>query len=99
MASSRSGLLVLGAGGMGLAIARRLGAGRLVFLADNSPKVLDFAASSLRSDGHEVQTHIVDVSSNDSVKNLAKIASEAARLNVVVNTAGISPGMGTARRI
>ncbi|KAM0080499.1 hypothetical protein ACKRZS_007344 [Fusarium odoratissimum] len=99
MASSRSGLLVLGAGGMGLAIARRLGAGRLVFLADNSPKVLDFAASSLRSDGHEVQTHIVDVSSNDSVKSLAKIASEAARLNAVVNTAGISPGMGTARRI
>ncbi|KAH7216368.1 hypothetical protein DER44DRAFT_807323 [Fusarium oxysporum] len=93
MASSRSGLLVLGAGGMGLAIARRLGAGRLVFLADNSPKVLDFAACSLRSDGHEVQTHIVDVSSNDSVKNLAKIASEAARLNAVVNTAGNSPGM------
>ncbi|KAF4343851.1 NAD(P)-binding [Fusarium beomiforme] len=99
MASSRSGLLVLGAGGMGLAIARRLGEGRLVFLTDNSPKVPNFAASSLRSDGHEVQTHVVDVSSNDSVKDLAKIASEAAKLNTVVNTAGISPGMGTARRI
>ncbi|RKL09105.1 hypothetical protein BFJ70_g16721 [Fusarium oxysporum] len=99
MTSSRTGLLVLGAGGMDLAIARRLGAGKLVILADYSPKVLDSAVSSLRNDGHEVETHIVDVSSNDSVKNLAKVASGAARLNTVVNTAGISPGMGTARKI
>jgi NAD(P)-dependent dehydrogenase (short-subunit alcohol dehydrogenase family) len=85
MASSISGLLVLGAGGIGLAIARRLGAGRLVFLADNLLKIPYSAASSLRSDGHEVETQIVDVLSNDSVKNLVKVASGTARLNTVVN--------------
>ncbi|KAI8670597.1 hypothetical protein NCS57_00531500 [Fusarium keratoplasticum] len=99
MASSRRGLLVIGAGGMGLAIARRLGAGQLVILADSSQKVLDSAASSLQDDGHEVETQIVDVSSHESVENLSKVASGAARLNTVINTAGISPGMGTARRI
>ncbi|UPK90026.1 hypothetical protein LCI18_000961 [Fusarium solani-melongenae] len=99
MASSRRGLLVIGAGGMGLAIARRLGAGQLVILADSSQKALDSAASSLQDDGHQVETQIVDVSSHESVQNLSKIASGAARLNTVINTAGISPGMGTARRI
>ncbi|KAJ3454534.1 hypothetical protein MRS44_013134 [Fusarium solani] len=87
MASSRRGLLVIGAGGMGLAIARRLGAGQLVILADSSQKVLDSAASSLQDDGHEVETQIVDVSSHESVENLSKVASGAARLNTVINTA------------
>lgn len=99
MATYQSALLVIGAGGMGLAIARRLGSGQRVILADFSSKILDAAASSLRENGHDVTTQIVDVSSYESVSQLATSSSVQCKLNTVVNTAGISPGMGAARRI
>lgn len=99
MSFSRNGLLVIGAGGMGLAIARRLGAGRRVFLADYSKDTLESAANSLRDTGHDVETQIVDVSSYESVTKLARHATSTSTLNTVVNTAGISPSMGTARQI
>ncbi|KAL2677331.1 hypothetical protein Neosp_011100 [[Neocosmospora] mangrovei] len=99
MPFSRNGLLVIGAGGMGLAIARRLGPGRRVFLADYSKDTLESAANSLRDTGHDVETQIVDVSSFESVTKLAKHATSTSTLNTVVNTAGISPSMGTARQI
>lgn len=99
MAAYQNALLVIGAGGMGLAIARRLGSGQRVILADFSSKILDVAANSLRENGHDVTTQIVDVSSFESVTQLATSASVQCKLNTVVNTAGISPGMGKARRI
>ncbi|KAM5347756.1 hypothetical protein ACJ41O_007580 [Fusarium nematophilum] len=99
MAAYRNGLLVIGAGGMGLAIARRLGAGNRVILADFSEKILNSAATSLQDDGHTVETQVVDVSSYESVEKLAKFASGKSRLQTVVNTAGISPAMGTARQV
>ncbi|KAF7542489.1 hypothetical protein G7Z17_g11534 [Cylindrodendrum hubeiense] len=99
MAAYRSALVVIGAGGMGLAIARRLGPGQRVVLADYSQKALDAAAASLRDHGHEVEPRLVDVSSYESVTELAKFATAAGQLNTVVNTAGISPHMGTAKRV
>ncbi|KAM5343272.1 hypothetical protein ACJ41O_014238 [Fusarium nematophilum] len=99
MATYRSRLLVIGAGGLGLSIARRLGFGNRVILADYSEKVLNAAASSLRDDGHDVETRVVDVSSYKSVQELAKHASTTNRLQTVVHAAGISPVMGTTRRV
>ncbi|KAJ3549048.1 hypothetical protein NM208_g708 [Fusarium decemcellulare] len=99
MVPGRSGILVVGTGGIGLSVARRLGHGQLVILADYSEKALEFAANDLRDSGNEVDTQTVDVSKYESVENLAKFASEKCRLQTVVNTAGISPAMGTARQI
>ncbi|KAM5349459.1 hypothetical protein ACJ41O_005964 [Fusarium nematophilum] len=99
MSFSPNGLLVIGAGGMGLAISRRLGGGQRVFLADFSQTALDCAANALRDNGHEVETHLVDVCSYESVTQLAKVTSEASNLTTVVNAAGISPSMGTPRKI
>ncbi|KAK7422533.1 hypothetical protein QQX98_001551 [Neonectria punicea] len=99
MSAYRNALVVIGAGGMGLAIARRLGSGQRVVLADYSQKALDTAAESLRDHGHEVEARIVDVSSYESVSELAKFAAATGQLNTVVNTAGISPHMGTAKQI
>ncbi|KAF7557071.1 hypothetical protein G7Z17_g894 [Cylindrodendrum hubeiense] len=99
MAAYQNGLLIIGAGGMGLAIARRLGAGQRVIIADYSEAVLNSAANTLRNDGHEIETQTVDVSDYESVEKLAKFASGKSRLQTVVNTAGISPAMGTARQV
>lgn len=41
-------LCVIGSGGMGLAVARRLGSGRAIFLADYSQTNLDAATKALQ---------------------------------------------------
>ena len=49
-------LVIIGVGGMGLAIARRLGAGGITVLADFDRAQLDLAAADLAGDGHTVAT-------------------------------------------
>ncbi|KAM7194039.1 putative dehydrogenase/reductase [Naviculisporaceae sp. PSN 640] len=111
MASSipRQVLAIIGTGGMGLATARRLAAGRTVFLADASEANLASAAQSLRSEGHSnIHTQLVDVSDFESVKRFASVAAAFAPNNgnnthktieTVVHTAGLSPAMAPAKRI
>jgi NAD(P)-dependent dehydrogenase (short-subunit alcohol dehydrogenase family) len=90
---------IIGSGGMGIASARRLGVGKRILFADFSQKNLDLAAQSLRDDGHEVETHVVDVASFDSVQKFAKAAASAGHIDAVVHTAGLSPGMAPPQRI
>lgn len=97
--AQRTCLTIIGAGGMGVAIARRLGSGQRVVLADFALESLDRAAESLRSTGHQVETQLVDVADFASVTSLAKLASSAGELKTVVNTAGLSPVMAPAKRI
>lgn len=99
MSIPRRVVAVIGSGGMGIASARRLAGGRRVLFADFSQANLDFAAKSLRDDGHEVETHIVDVSNFESVQNFAAAAVSAGHIDAVVHTAGLSPAMAPAKRI
>lgn len=91
--------VIVGAGGIGQAIARRQGAGKLVLLADFSESVLDAAARSLRAGGHEVATRHVDVSVRESVRALAHAAAELGDVAEVVHTAGLSPYMAAPDKI
>ena len=84
-------LVVTGSGGMGTAVARRLGAGRTVLLADVHDEALAAAAQALRAEGLEVSTHPVDVGRPDSVEGLAEAADSLGRIGAVVHTAGLSP--------
>jgi NAD(P)-dependent dehydrogenase (short-subunit alcohol dehydrogenase family) len=95
----RNVLVVIGTGGMGLAVARRLAAGRRILLADWSAPALEAAAGVLRGEGHQVEGHTVDVSQRDSVEKLAEAAAAAGRIDAVVHTAGVSPVMATTRQI
>lgn len=84
---------------MGIASARRLAGGRRVLFADYSQTNLDFAAKSLRDDGHEVETHIIDVADWESVQKFAAAAASAGHIDAIVHTAGLSPAMAPANRI
>lgn len=84
-------IVVIGAGGIGQAIARRRGTGRTVLLADLSRAALDTAAEALQAGGHTVTTAIVDVSSRESVHALARAAADLGDVVDVVHTAGLSP--------
>jgi NAD(P)-dependent dehydrogenase (short-subunit alcohol dehydrogenase family) len=92
-------LVVIGMGGMGRAVARRLGAGRTVVLADINEGILDATAAELVGDGHQVVTRKVDVSSHNSVTELARLAAASGRVTHVVHTAGLSPEQGSVAKI
>ncbi|WP_200305389.1 SDR family oxidoreductase [Streptomyces adelaidensis] len=95
----RDVVVVTGAGGMGVAIARRLGSGRTVYLADASQGQLDRAVDALRDEGYTVEGVLTDVSDRKSVDELARAAAYAGRVAAVVHTAGVSAALGSARTI
>jgi NAD(P)-dependent dehydrogenase (short-subunit alcohol dehydrogenase family) len=90
-------LVVVGAGGVGLAAARKLGAARQVVLGDASTADLDAAVSSLRADGFNALGVQVDVSVGESVE--AFVRSIDGPIGSVVHTAGVSPTMASTRKI
>jgi NAD(P)-dependent dehydrogenase (short-subunit alcohol dehydrogenase family) len=92
-------LVVTGAGGMGRAVARRLGGARVVVLADASEEQLAAAAAELTGDGHLVEPRRTDVSVRNDVAALADSASGLGRLAAVVHTAGVSPVHATPEQI
>ncbi|MFC7672872.1 SDR family oxidoreductase [Mycolicibacterium sp. GCM10028919] len=101
MASSSSNdvVVVVGVGGMGEAISRRIGAGRTVLLADFNLELLARVAQTLTEDGFIVETEQVDVSSRDSVSDLARRASALGPVRAVAHTAGLSPVQASAEAI
>lgn len=84
-------VVIVGAGGIGQAIARRQGAGRQLLLADRNEQTLQSAADALTGAGYAVQTHPVDVASPESVSALAAFAASLGPVMQVVHTAGLSP--------
>ncbi|WP_405906238.1 SDR family oxidoreductase [Streptomyces sp. NBC_00828] len=97
--SRRDVVVVTGAGGMGAAIARRLGSGRTLIVADASRDQLDRAVGALRDEGYDARGVLTDVSDRGSVEWLAETAYGEGRLAAVVHTAGVSPATGTAKKI
>ncbi|MEV4969813.1 SDR family oxidoreductase [Streptomyces scopuliridis] len=95
----RDVVVVTGAGGMGSAIARRLGSGRTLILADASPGQLDRAVEAMSAEGYAVRGVLTDVSDRASVEKLAEVASSEGRLTAVVHTAGVAAATASARKI
>lgn len=83
--------VITGVGGMGLAIARRIGSGRQLLLADFNETTLTAAAELLRGEGHDVTVATVDVSDHASVHELAARAASLGPVTQVAHTAGLSP--------
>ena len=84
-------IVLIGAGQIGQAIARRVSVGKHVLLADNRQKTLDAAAKTLRDAGYDVSTTVLDVSSRDAVKSLAEWASGLGEVTGLIHAAGVSP--------
>ncbi|MEV8146376.1 SDR family oxidoreductase [Specibacter sp. NPDC078709] len=92
-------VVVIGVGGMGQVIARRQGPGKKLLLADFNADGLEKTAEALRGDGYMVDTHVVDVSSRESVYALAAAAAAAGKVIQVAHTAGLSPTQAPAEAI
>ena len=87
----RNVIVVIGAGSIGQAIARRVSAGKHVLLADLRQENADAAAKVLSDAGFEVSTAPVDVSSRESVHALVRAATALGDVTGVIHAAGVSP--------
>lgn len=92
-------VVVIGAGSIGQAIARRVSAGKHVLLADLRPDNADAAAEVLRDAGFQVSTAIVDVSARDSVHALVEAATGLGEVTGLIHAAGVSPSQASPQTI
>ncbi|MGZ4755365.1 MAG: SDR family oxidoreductase [Acidimicrobiia bacterium] len=88
-------VVVIGAGSIGQAIARRVSAGKHVMLADLRQENADAAAEVMRDAGFDVSTSATDVSSRDSVRALVETATDFGDVTGVVHAAGVSPSQAS----
>src|SRR5271157_3873979 len=84
-------VVVVGAGQIGLAIARRVSAGKHVLLADLHQSNAEAAAEVLADTGFEAIATTVDVSSRESIQAVVKAASALGDIVGLIHAAGVSP--------
>lgn len=85
-----------GAGGMGVATAKILGAERRVVLCDVRRDRLEQAAGTLRELGIDPTIAEFDVTDRAAVTRLFETAASLGTIASVIHTAGVSPSMGDA---
>jgi len=88
-------IVVIGAGSIGQAIARRISTGKHVLLADLRQDNVDAAAKVLSDAGFEVSATIVDVSSRKSVHSLIETATSIGTITGLIHAAGVSPSQAS----
>src|SRR5246127_3691103 len=88
-------IVLIGAGSIGQAIARRVSAGKHILLTDIRQQNADAAAKVLTDAGFEVSTATVDVSTRESVHALVQTATELGDVTGVIHAAGVSPSQAS----
>jgi len=92
-------IVVIGAGSIGQAVARRVSAGKHVLLADLHLEHADAAAKTLSDAGFKVTTAKVDVSSRASVHALVETATSLGEICGIIHAAGVSPSQASPETI
>lgn len=88
---NNSVVVVIGPGSIGQAIARRVGAGKHVLLADLKKENVEAAAKTLSEAGFDVSTTTVDISSRKSIQELVEKAKSIGCITGLIHAAGVSP--------
>jgi NAD(P)-dependent dehydrogenase (short-subunit alcohol dehydrogenase family) len=83
--------VVIGAGGIGQAIARRISNGRHILVANHSQESADAAAKTLSDAGFEVTAMYADVSEREMVQAVVRKAQELGPIKALIQAAGVSP--------
>src|ERR1700761_1137227 len=88
-------VVVIGAGSIGQAIARRVSAGKHILLADLKQANVDAAAKVLSEAGFDVSTTMVDISSRSSILALVEKATAIGSITGLIQAAGVSPSQAS----
>src|SRR4051812_8713966 len=92
-------VVVVGAGQIGLAIARRVVVGKHIVLADRNEANANAAAEVMGNAGFEVSVATVDVSSRETVQALVRTATGMGETVGLIHAAGVSPSQASPETI
>ena len=92
-------IVVIGAGQIGQAIARRVGVAKQILLADQREQNAKAAAEVFANAGYEATTATVDVSSREAVEALVKTATDLGSVTGLIHAAGVSPSQASPETI
>jgi NAD(P)-dependent dehydrogenase (short-subunit alcohol dehydrogenase family) len=84
-------VVLIGAGQIGQAIARRIGFGKHVLLADMRKDNANAAAEIFGNAGYDVSVATVDASSREAVHALVETATSMGDVTGLIHAAGVSP--------
>ena len=92
-------IVLIGAGQIGQAIARRVGVGKHVLLADLRSENAEAAAEVMSNAGYETSTATIDVSSREDVHALVETATALGDITGLIHAAGVSPSQASPETI
>jgi NAD(P)-dependent dehydrogenase (short-subunit alcohol dehydrogenase family) len=86
--------VVIGAGGMGMAIARRLGQNYRLLLVDRNAPHLERQLAALHAEGHLATGAVCDITNAEDVARVAAGVAQLGGFRALAHVAGLSPSMG-----
>lgn len=92
-------VVVIGPGQIGQAIARRVGFGKHILLADMKADNAEAAAKVMTEAGFDVTTSTVDISSREDVHALVEKATSLGTVTGLIQAAGVSPSQASPETI
>ena len=88
-------IIVVGPGQIGQAIARRVGVGKHILLADLRRENANAAAEVMGNAGYDVSITTVDVTSRQAVHALVETATKLGEVAGLIHAAGVSPSQAS----
>ncbi len=92
-------MILTGAGQIGMAIARRMGYGKTILVADKNPANAEAIAKTMNEAGYDVIAAEVDLASRKSILALIDQAQDLGDITMLVNAAGVSPSQAPVETI
>ncbi len=96
---SQKVMILTGAGQIGMAIARRMGAGMKIVIGDKNPEHAQTIAKIMKDAGFDTLAMEMDLSSRPSILNLIAEAKKYGDITMLVNAAGVSPSQAPIQAI
>jgi NAD(P)-dependent dehydrogenase (short-subunit alcohol dehydrogenase family) len=88
-------IVIIGAGQIGQAIARRVGVAKHIVLADMRRDNATAAADVMANAGYDVSVETVDASSREAVHALVETATRRGEVTGLIHAAGVSPSQAS----
>lgn len=96
---SKSVVLWMGAGQIGMAIARRIGYGRKIVVADKRPENAEAMAKIMTDAGFDCEWMQADLASRASIREFIAKGQSFGGIDYLVNAAGVSPSQASIETI
>ncbi len=92
-------VVLVGAGQIGLAIARRIGSGKKIIVSDKSQKNAQDISQLMKEAGFDAEPCEMNLASRKSILEMIAIAQEYGEITALINAAGVSPSQASIKTI